>query len=53
MFSIATKTGSDPAASLPAGMEKITTSIKPIEFEPNECATLGRECGAEFSKELV
>jgi hypothetical protein len=49
MFSIATKTGSDPAASL----EKITTSIKPIEFEPNECATLGRECGAEFSKELV
>jgi hypothetical protein len=34
-------------------MQKITASIKPIEFDPNQCARLRRERGDEFSKELV
>ena len=39
--------------SLPTGMERATTLVQPIEFEPNECAPLRRESGDEFSKELV
>lgn len=39
--------------SLPADMERATTLVQPIDFEPNESANLRRECGDEFSKELV
>ena len=39
--------------SLPKGLERVTTLVQPIEFEPNECANLRRESGDEFSKELV
>ncbi len=53
MFSIPKKTGNNAGASLPASMERVTTLVKPIEFEPNECAHLRRACGDEFSKELV
>ena len=53
MFSIPIETGNNVGASLPAGMERVTTLVQPIEFEPNECTALRREYGAEFSKELV
>ena len=39
--------------SLPVSMERVTTLIKPIEFEPSESAILRREPGDRFSKELV
>jgi hypothetical protein len=51
MFSIPTKTGNNagtgPAVSI------ILTLIKPIEFKPDECASLPRKPGNKFSKELV
>jgi hypothetical protein len=39
--------------SLPAGMERVTILVQPIEFESNECANLRRGSGDEFSEELV
>lgn len=39
--------------SLPTSMEKVTTFVQPIEFEPNECVHLRRDSGHEFSEELV
>jgi hypothetical protein len=53
MSSIATETGNNAGMSLPARVEKVTTLVQPIEFEPNQCATLGNERGHEFSEELV
>ena len=39
--------------SFPADMERVTTLVQPIEFEPNECANVRHGCGDEFSEELV
>jgi hypothetical protein len=53
MFSISIKNGSNAGMSFSADMERITTLVQPIEFEPNECANVRRGCGDEFSEELV